>query len=112
MKRTWTFVSPPTKRTTKRKSEFFFHQQNIENHMKKSVLKLAVGIAVFTATSAITQAQTTATPPAAPAPPANDGGERGTKTTGVGCGGGGGVRFRNDYKKNPPPLNGGPPRHE
>ncbi|MGB8369279.1 MAG: alginate export family protein [Limisphaerales bacterium] len=38
--------------------------------MKKSVLKLTVGIAVFAATSAITQAQTATTTPAAPAAPA------------------------------------------
>jgi len=38
--------------------------------MKKSVLKLTVGIAVFAATSAITQAQTATATPAAPAAPA------------------------------------------
>ncbi len=37
--------------------------------MKKSILKLIVGIAVFAATSAITQAQTAATTTAAPSTP-------------------------------------------
>jgi hypothetical protein len=80
--------------------------------MKKSVLKLVIGIAVFIATSAIIQAQTNATPPAAPAPTAYDQWEKGAKNPTDWFTWGGDVRFRNEYYNNAATLNDGAARHE
>jgi Alginate export len=80
--------------------------------MKRSVLKLAVGIAVFTATSAITQAQTTATPPAAPEPTAYDKWEKEMKNPTDWFTWGADVRLRNEYGNNLVTLNEGAARHE
>jgi len=83
--------------------------------MKKSILKLAVGIAVFAATSAITQAQT-ATPttatPAAPAPTAYDKWEKEVKNPTDWLTWGADLRFRNEYGNNLITLNEGAARHE
>jgi hypothetical protein len=70
--------------------------------MKKSVLKLAVGIAVFAATSAITQAQTAATTPAAPATPpsAFEDFVKQVKNPTDWFTWGGDVRLRNEYMNN------------
>src|ERR1035441_4241680 len=112
-KHTWTFVSPPTRRTTKQKSEFLFHQQNIKNHMKKTVLKLTLGIAAFAAMSAITQAQTataTATNTAAPAAPpsAFDEYVQQIKNPVDWFSWGGDMRVRNEYFNNALSLGSGP----
>ena len=80
--------------------------------MKKSVLKLAIGIAVFTATSAITQAQTNATPPAAPAPTAYDQWEKGVKNPTDWFTWGADLRLRNEYMENNIFMNDSAPRHE
>jgi hypothetical protein len=68
--------------------------------MKKSVLKLAVGIVVFAATSAITQAQTAVTPPAAPEPTAYDKWEKEMKNPTDWFTWGADVRLRNEYMNN------------
>ena len=80
--------------------------------MKKSVLKLAIGIAVFTATSAITQAQTNATPLAAPAPTAYDQWEKGVKNPTDWFTWGADLRLRNEYMENNIFMNDSAPRHE
>jgi phage baseplate assembly protein gpV len=80
--------------------------------MKKSVLKLAAGIAVFTATSAITQAQTTATPPAAPEPTAYDKWEKEMKNPTDWFTWGADLRLRNEYMNNNIFLNESAPLHE
>jgi hypothetical protein len=80
--------------------------------MKKSVLKLAVGIAVFIATSAITQAQTAAATPAAPEPTAYDKWEKEMKNPTDWLTWGADVRLRNEYMNNSVSLNDGAVRHE
>src|ERR1019366_7066909 len=80
--------------------------------MKKSVLKLTVGIAVFAATSAITHAQTAATTPAAPEPTAYDKWEKEMKNPTDWFTWGADVRFRNEYMNNNITLNEGAARHE
>ena len=82
--------------------------------MKKSVLKLIVGIAVFAATSAITQAQTAATTPAAPAAPpsAFEDFVKQAKNPTDWLTWGADVRFRNEYGNNNMTLNEGAARHE
>jgi hypothetical protein len=90
--------------------------------MKKSVLKLTVGIAVFAATSAITQAQTATTTTAAPAAPAvsvaatpapppptaYDKWEEGVKNPVDWFSWGGDMRVRNEYFNNALSLGSGP----
>jgi len=83
--------------------------------MKKSVLKLAVGIAVFVATSAITQAQTAApaaAAPVAPAPTAYDKWEKEVKNPTDWLTWGADLRLRNEYFNNALTLNQGAIRHE
>jgi hypothetical protein len=82
--------------------------------MKKSVLKLTVGIAVFAATSAITHAQTAATTPAAPAAPpsAFEDFVKQAKNPTDWLTWGADVRFRNEYANNNITLNEGAARHE
>jgi len=81
--------------------------------MKKSILKLTVGIAVFTAMSAITQAQTAATP-ATPAPPPSawDQWVMETKNPVDWLRWGADVRLRNEYVNNALTLSDGGVRHE
>ena len=83
--------------------------------MKKSILKLAVGIAVFVATSAITQAQTAApaaAAPVAPAPTAYDKWEKEVKNPTDWLTWGADLRLRNEYFNNALTLNQGAIRHE
>ena len=82
--------------------------------MKKSVLKLTVGIAVFAATSAITHAQTAATTPATPAAPpsAFEDFVKQAKNPTDWLTWGADVRFRNEYANNNMTLNEGAARHE
>jgi hypothetical protein len=82
--------------------------------MKKSVLKLTVGIAVFAATSAITHAQTAATTPPAPATPpsAFEDFVKQAKNPTDWLTWGADVRFRNEYMNNNITLNEGAARHE
>ena len=82
--------------------------------MKKSVLKLTVGIAVFAATSAITHAQTAATTPATPAAPpsAFEDFVKQAKNPTDWLTWGADVRFRNEYANNNITLNEGAARHE
>ena len=80
--------------------------------MKKTVLKLTIGIAVFVATSAITQAQTGATTTAAPEPNAYDKWAQEMKNPMPWLTWGADVRLRNEYMNNLITLNDGVNRHE
>ena len=81
--------------------------------MKKSVLKLIVGIAVLAATSAIAQAQTAATP-AAPAAPSSgfDNFTKQAKNPADWLSWGADLRLRNEYINNAILLNNNVPLHE
>ena len=81
--------------------------------MKKSVLKLTIGIAVFAATSAITQAQTAATTaaPAAPSCPFEDLVQQAKNPTDW-LTWGADVRLRNEYVNNALTLSEAGARHE
>ena len=77
--------------------------------MKKSVLKLTIGIAVFAATSAITQAQTATTTAAPAAPPsACDEYIQQIKNPLDWFSWGGDFRVRNEYFNNALSLGSGP----
>jgi hypothetical protein len=82
--------------------------------MKKSVLKLTIGIAVFAATSAITQAQTAATTTAAPAAPpsAFEDFVQQAKNPTDWLTWGADVRLRNEYLNNALTLSEAGARHE
>jgi len=78
--------------------------------MKKSILKLTVGIAVFAATSTITQAQTATTTTAAPAAPPCTFDEyvQQVKNPVDWFSWGGDIRVRNEYFNNALSLGSGP----
>jgi hypothetical protein len=80
--------------------------------MKKSVLKLTVGIAVFAATSAITQAQTAATTNTAAPPNAFEDFVKQAKNPTDWFTWGGDVRLRNEYMNNNLFMNESAPLHE
>ena len=82
--------------------------------MKKTVITLTIGIAVFAATSAITQAQTAATTTAAPAPPpsAFEDFVQQAKNPTDWLTWGADVRLRNEYLNNALTLSEAGARHE